>query len=121
MADKSTSIESLKEKVGRFIMERDWEQFHNPKNLSMSISIESAELMELFQWKDNEEIEAIVGDTEALQEIKDELADIMIYSLSLANRTGIDLSKAVLGKLKKNSKKYPIKKARGSAVKYGDL
>lgn len=121
MSDKDTDIEFLKEKISDFIKERDWEQFHNPKDLAMSISIEASELMELFQWKSTEEIEALMADPKALQEMKDELADIVIYALSLSNRLDIDVSEAILSKLQQNAKKYPIEKAKGSAKKYTEL
>ena len=114
MSDKNTNISELKEKVAEFIRERDWEQFHNPKDLAVSISIEAAELLEQFQWKTEQE-------NQDLQEIKDEIADILIYSMSLANRLDIDLSQAVTEKLEKNREKYPVEKAKGRADKYTKL
>lgn len=114
-------MELLKKKIAEFIKERDWEQFHNPKDLSMSLSIESAELMELYQWKNPEEINALINNPESFQKMKDELADIVIYSLSLANTLNIDVAEAVIKKLKKNEKKYPVKIAKGNAKKYTEL
>ena len=121
MPDKEVNIKFLKEKVASFICERDWEQFHNPKDLSISISIEAAELMEIFQWKSEEEVESIKDDPKALGRVQEELADVLTYSLSLANALDIDISDAILDKLKKNAEKYPIHKAKGSNKKYTEL
>lgn len=121
MTDSNTNLEVLKNKVAEFINERDWVQFHNPKDLSMSISIEAAELMELFQWKRLEEVECLKGDSIKIQEIKNEIADIIIYSLSLSNCLGIDVSDAILTKLRQNAKKYPIDKIKGKAEKYNKI
>ena len=121
MTDKDTPIGSLKTEVEKFLRERDWERFHNVKDLSMSISIEASELMELCQWKTSGEIEGLTSDPKYLQEMKDELADIIIYSLSLANTLHVDVSEIVIDKLKKNRAKYPAKKAKGSNKKYTEL
>lgn len=94
-------ISYLKEKVTKFRDERDWKKYHNPKDLSISISIEAAELLELFQWKD---LETYDMDKE---ELREEMADIFIYLLSLADITDIDLGKAVIDKMEKNEKRYP--------------
>ena len=103
---KESSFNNLKKVVQEFVKERDWEKFHNPKNLSMSIAIESAELMELFQWKSIEE--SVNGlSSEDRANIKDEVADIMIYCLSLCNKLNIDIEEAILKKMEKNKKKYP--------------
>src|SRR3989338_5550496 len=106
MSDKDTNIDFLKKKIAEFIKERDWEQFHNPKDLAMSLSIEASELMELFQWKTPDEIEKLKSDPKVLHKMREELADIVIYSLSIANSTGIDVSDAIMDKLKKNAEKY---------------
>ena len=104
-SDKNTNISELKEKVAEFIRERDWEQFHNPKDLAVSISIDAAELLERFQWKSEKEISELIKAEEEFQEIKEEVADIFIYSLSLANRLELDLSQDVMEKLEMNWKK----------------
>ncbi len=114
-------LKKLQEKVIQFRDERDWKQFHNPKDLALSINIEAGELAELFQWKTNEEIREVLKDPKKLQELKYELADVMIYCLDLAEETGIDLEKAILEKLEQNSKKYPVEKSKGSAKKYTEL
>lgn len=116
MTDTKTTIKQLKERVSRFVKARDWEKFHSPKNLSMAIAIEAAELMEHFQWHYKEE------DLKRLKErksdIENELADILAFILSFSNIYQIDLSKALLRKLKLNARKYPSKLVRGKANKY---
>lgn len=114
-------LDKLKKKVIEFRDERDWKKFHNPKDLALSINIEAGELGEIFQWKTNEEIRESLKDSKKLQEVKHEIADIMIYCFDLAEEAGIDLEKAILEKLDHNSKKYPIEKAKGSAKKYTEL
>ncbi|MCH2366782.1 MAG: nucleotide pyrophosphohydrolase [Planctomycetes bacterium] len=113
MKDKSTTIRELRNLVAEFIRERDWEQFHDPKNLAMSIAIEAAELMEHFQWDRNEQIPAILEDPGRRKEIEEELADVVCYCLSLANNLEIDLSEAVERKVLKNAEKYPPGEYRG--------
>ena len=97
----------------KFRNERDWEQFHNPKDLALAISIESAELLELFLWKKPEDASA--------EKVKEELADIFSFAYLLADKYGFDVKEIVLNKIKKNGEKYPIDKAKGSATKYTDL
>jgi NTP pyrophosphatase (non-canonical NTP hydrolase) len=101
MPDNDANLKTLKEKVSAYVKERDWEQYHNPKDLSMSISIEAAEPMECFQWKDAEER----PDQKSTEKIREELADVAIYSLSLANALDIDVSDAIIRKLEKNAEK----------------
>ena len=110
------SLDELKTALREFANERDWEQFHTPKNLSMSIAIEAAELMEHFQWLTVEQSEQL--DPDALREIGEELADIVLYSLSMANHLQIDLAETVLAKMAKNERKYPKEQVRGKAHKY---
>ena len=116
MADQKTTIQELKQRVVSFVAERDWQQFHSPKNLSMSIAIEAAELMEHFQWLTVEQSKEL--DAEALQDISEELADIVIYTLSMANSLSLDLADTVFKKIEKNSRKYPAEKVRGKSHKY---
>lgn len=116
MKDDQTTLQELKDKMARFVRERDWEQFHTPKNLSMSIAIEAAELMEHFQWLTVEQSKNL--NPTALQEIGEELADIIIYSLSLANFLGLDLAETVNAKMEKNIRKYPKEQVRGKSHKY---
>jgi dCTP diphosphatase len=116
MSDSQTSLQDLKQRMAAFVRERDWEQFHTPKNISMSIAIEAAELMEHFQWLTVEQSKNL--DAGALSDIGEELADIVIYALSMANFLEIDLSDTVLAKMAKNSQKYPKDQVRGKAHKY---
>src|SRR5260221_1697599 len=107
MSDASTTIADLRELVRRFVEERDWRQFHSPKNLSMSLAIEAAELMEHFQWIDNAASRRISDDPAKLGEVRDEIADVLCYALALANELNLDLSAAVRDKMVKNAAKYP--------------
>jgi NTP pyrophosphatase (non-canonical NTP hydrolase) len=116
MDDSNTTLQNLKDRMAQFVRERDWEQFHTPKNLAMSIAIEAAELMEHFQWLTVEESKKL--QPEHLVDIGEELADIIIYSLSLSNTLGLDLSQTVLAKMEKNSRKYPSEKVKGKSHKY---
>ena len=119
MAKKQITLQGLKKRVAGFVKERDWEQFHSPKNLSMSLSIEAAELMEHFQWSNTvEDAIKILNDKYKRPEIEDELADITIYLIDFCNLYGVDIERAVLAKLKKNAKKYPAKLVKGKMEKY---
>ncbi len=121
MPDNKTTIDELKQLVKAFIKERDWEQFHSPKNIAMSIAIEAGELMEHFQWEALDESLEKVKDPETFTEIKNELADVTSYILDLANVLNIDISEAVREKLKLNAEKYPIEKCKGKHDKYTEL
>jgi dCTP diphosphatase len=113
MADAATTLATLKDAMGRFVAERDWEQFHSPKNLSMGLSVEAAELMEHFLWMDTEASRHVVHQPAELGEVADEMADVACYLLAMASTLGIDLSAAILGKLEKNARKYPVDKCKG--------
>lgn len=104
----SDSIIDLKNKIKNFVNERSWNEAHNPKNLSMSISIEAAELMEIFQWKNIEESKNI-NNSDEFEHFKEELADVLIYCLSMANQLDINISEIINDKIKKNALKYPVK------------
>jgi len=106
----------LIEKIIKFRDDRNWSQFHNPKDLAISISLEAAELLELFQWSNSDE--AVENN---YQELQDELADILIYCTLMADKLDIDLDKAVKSKLEKNEKKYPVEKSYNSKEKYDQL
>jgi NTP pyrophosphatase (non-canonical NTP hydrolase) len=106
-------------RIRQFRDDRDWKQFHDPKNLAVSISIEAAELLELFQWKTGEEATRFAA--EHKERVSEEIADVAIYLVELADITGIDLAKAIEAKLEKNARKYPVDKARGVSTKYTDL
>jgi NTP pyrophosphatase (non-canonical NTP hydrolase) len=113
MPDTTTTLQDLREAMARFVRERDWEQFHSPKNLVMGLSVEAAELMEHFLWIDNQPSRQVVNDPAALGAVADEMADVACYLLALSNTLGIDLSDAIRAKLVKNAQKYPVEKARG--------
>lgn len=113
------NLKLIQQKIRAFRDERDWMQFHNPKNLATSISIEAAELLEHFQWKNLEESERYA--IQAKDQIADEVADVAVYLIELCDNLGIDLEAAISAKLEKNAAKYPVNKARGSAKKYSDL
>lgn len=106
MADDLVRIEQLKEKLRNFVDERNWNKYHHPKELAISIAIEASELLEIFQWDEKADIQDIKTDAETMNKIKEEIADVMMYILCLANQLDIDLSEAVLTKLEKNRKKY---------------
>ncbi|MEI8314720.1 MAG: nucleotide pyrophosphohydrolase [Verrucomicrobiota bacterium] len=114
-----TDFTSTVARIRAFRDARDWMQFHNPKNLAISISLEASELLEHFQWKSMEESDAHAK--AAKGEIAEEIADITVYLLEMADNLGIDLLSAIDAKLTKNEAKYPVAKARGSAVKYTEL
>jgi len=111
-------IEELQKKVIQFRDARDWAQYHNPKDLAISLMLEAAELLEVFQWKDAQEVEATKSDPESRRRVKEELGDVVIYALNMCHAFGFEPSEVVLEKLALNEKKYPVEKAKGSAKKY---
>lgn len=113
MNDRETTVQELVDLMAAFVEERDWQPFHDPKNLSASIAIEAAELMEHFQWMRTDELPAVKDDPELMSEISDELADILAYVVSFAGTMGIDLAAALEQKMKKNAIKYPAEKFKG--------
>ncbi|TWU65776.1 MULTISPECIES: nucleotide pyrophosphohydrolase [Crateriforma] len=115
MSDETTTIAELKQVVDRFVSEREWHAFHNPKNLAMSLSIEAAELMEHFQWLTQDEADAVIGQPENRHEIGEEIADCLAYLLSLANVMNLDLDQTLRRKMVKNAAKYPVETSRGVA------
>lgn len=96
--------------------EREWKQFHNPKDLAISISLEASELLEAFQWSGSD----VSGDTK-MDKIKEELADVLIYCVHMADVCGLDIDQIVQDKMKKNNEKYPVDKAKGKSNKYSEL
>ncbi|MBC8550710.1 MAG: nucleotide pyrophosphohydrolase [Candidatus Marinimicrobia bacterium] len=113
------SIDELKSELKEFIRERDWEQFHSPKNLAVGLSVEASELLEIFTWLTDEESKNVNSDK--LSMVKDEIGDIFIYLLDFCSTVGIDPIECAHKKLQKNAKKYPIAKAKGNATKYSEL
>lgn len=116
MQDNKTTIQDIKNVMRHFVAEREWTQFHTPKNLSMSMSIEAAELMELFQWCDNNASWELARAKRT--ELEHEMADVLAYLISLANVCEIDLSAAYAKKMALNAEKYPIDKVKGRSDKY---
>ena len=112
-------LDELREQVREFVRERDWEQFHSPKNLAMALSVEAAELMEIFQWLTEAQSREL--DEESRAAADQEVADVFIYLVRLADQLGIDPLDAARRKLAENARKYPVDKARGHARKYDKL
>ena len=112
-------LKVIQQKIRMFRDERKWMQFHNPKNLAISISIEAAELLEHFQWRTFEESDK--HSVDAKDQIADEIADVAIYLIELCDNLSIDLESAINAKLDKNAAKYPVERSCGSAKKYSDL
>ena len=108
-----SDIKKITDKLIEFRNERDWEQFHNPKDLALAINIESSELLEEFLWKKSEDAK--------IEKVKEELADVFAYAFLLADKYDFDVKQIVLDKIKSNGEKYPIDKAKGTAKKYNNL
>ena len=121
MSTDGRDFDAFLSAVRAFRDERDWARFHNPKDLAVSISIEAAELLERFQWKDAAEVEAQLADPESHRAVADEMADVLILLASLSDAARVDLLDAAFDKLRRNAEKYPVEKARGRAEKYDRL
>ena len=106
MSDELTRIKQLRDEIRNFVDERDWNKYHHPKELAISIVIEAAELLEIFQWDEKADIQEIKNDEKTMKKIKEEIADVMMYILCLANQLDLDLSETILTKLEKNRAKY---------------
>lgn len=119
MTNPTDRLDALRAGINAFVAERDWDQFHNPKNLAMSVAIEAAEVMEHFQWLTPAQASALPDATR--DEVALECADVLLYLLRLADKLGIDLAAAAQEKLALNAQKYPVEKARGKMTKYDKL
>ena len=108
-----SELEELRKTIAQFTQERDWDQFHNGKDLALALSIEAAELNEAFLWKDASEVN--------VEKVKEELADIFNYAIQIADKYDLDIKQIILDKIKRNAEKYPVDKAYGSAKKYNEL
>lgn len=108
-----TDIETITKALIDFRNEREWEQFHNPKDLALAISVEAGELLEQFLWKNHEDAK--------IEKVKEELSDVFAFSFLLAEKYGFDVKQIVLDKINKNGEKYPVEKAKGTAKKYDEL
>ncbi len=115
----SINLNTLKHRLREFALDRDWDQFHSPKNLSMALSAEVAEIIEHFQWLTEEQSSNLAEDK--LKEVETELADTLIYLIRLADKLDIDLLAAAVSKIDLNEQKYPVGKAKGNAKKYTEL
>lgn len=115
----STNLEHLRKALSEFAKERDWDQFHSPKNLAMALATEAGELLEIFQWLTEEQSKAL--DPMAREAATHELADIQIYLIRLADKLGVNLLEAAATKMEINAAKYPVEKAKGVAKKYDQL
>ncbi len=113
MPDRTTTVAMLRESMARFVAERDWGQFHSPKNLAMALAAEAAELMEHFLWIDNDASYALIRDPVQRQAVADEIADVAGVVFALCNALDLDLSDAVASKMARNVQKYPVEKCRG--------
>ena len=113
-------IENLKSKLREFSKERDWEKFHNPKNLATALSVEASELLEIFQWSNDGGLNEI-NDPKKREKIEKEIADIFNYLIKLVDILDMDLEKVALDKIKENAEKYPIETSKGKSVKYTDF
>ena len=118
---ETTQLEELTQHVLAFRDARNWKQFHSPKNLAMGLSVEAAELLELFLWKSPEEVTAYLQSDAGKRRTGEEMADIFIYLLYLAEACEVDLPRALTEKLAHNAEKYPVEKSYGSARKYTEL
>jgi len=108
-----TTVKELTDIIVKFTEERDWDQFHNPKDLALALSIEASELNQLFLWKSAEQADK--------EKVKEELADVLNYAFLLADKYKFDISQIILDKIKQNTQKYPVSKAKGTAKKYNEL
>jgi dCTP diphosphatase len=115
VTDPDTTLADLRQRVADFVAARDWQQFHTPRNLSVAIAVEAAELMEHFQWLTREQALVAMEDEGKRAAVVDELADVLIYGLSLANALGVDVSTAVLDKLTRNEQRFPVERWQGRA------
>lgn len=117
--DKKTTIEELKEQVKKFCEDRNWDQFHNPKDLAIGIATEAGELLERFRFKSDHDMDALMN-SDAKNAVEEELADILYFVLRFAQMNDIDLSDALTKKIRKNDEKYPIEKAKDCNKKYDE-
>ncbi len=117
---QNLNLNQLYQDIEKFINDRDWDQFHSVKNLTMALTVEASELMELFQWMSEEKSNQVKADPILKPKIDDEIADVFIYLLRIAAKTNTDLDTAVRNKMKKNSEKYPVELAKGNSKKYNE-
>lgn len=115
------NLEEIRTRLAKFAEDRNWDQFHSPKNLTMALAVEASELLEIFQWLTEEQSILIARDEKEMALIREEIADVLIYLVRLADKLGVDIEQAVIEKIEKNERKYPIELSRGIATKYDRL
>lgn len=119
--DRKITVGELKEKMVKFRDARNWKKYHNPKDIVISINVEAGELLELFQWKKMKDVRGWLKNPKNLKRVSEELADVVLYCLGLSDVLNLDLSDAVMKKIKSNERKYPIKKVHGNYRKYTEI
>ncbi len=120
-SEQTLDLGRIYEMQRQFTKERDWDQFHTPKNLAMALSVEASELSEIFQWLDEKQSKAVGSDPKTLKKVKDELADVLFYLCRMSDGLGIDLEAAFWEKMEQNAAKYPVDKSKGRTTKYDEL
>lgn len=121
MKKTALDLEKLSSELRKFVEEREWDQFHSVKNLSMALSVEVSELMEILQWMSEEDSNKMASNKKLMTKVEEEVADIFIYLMRIVNKLDIDLELVTYAKMKKNSEKYPVELARGNSKKYSDF
>lgn len=115
------NVELIQQRLREFANERDWEQFHTPKNLAIALSVETSELLEIFQWMSDQQAMDVKNDLKLMEKVSHEVADIMLYLLRLADVLSLNLNEITKSKIEINEIKYPIEKSRGTSKKYTEL
>ena len=118
---KNIDLKKLNDEIEQFVKERDWDQFHSIKNLSMALSVECSEFLEIFQWLTEDQSNEITNDPELLLKAQDELADIFLYLMRILSKTNMDLETVVRNKMRKNAEKYPVELSKGNSKKYNEF
>jgi NTP pyrophosphatase (non-canonical NTP hydrolase) len=119
--DEYVDFESLKKRIRHFVRERDWEKYHNPKDIAVAIAVEAGELLELFQWMKESEVAEVKSNGQLMERIEGELADVLNLCINMADRLDLDIGRIVLNKLKEAERKYPKEKYRGAWKKYNSV
>lgn len=119
MSETTDSFESLRDALRAFAAERDWDQYHSPKNLAVALSVEAAELLQNFQWVSDDQSTTLSRDV--IARVRDEMADVLLYLVRLADKLNVDLTEAAQRKIEVNTLRYPVEKARGRSTKYTEL
>ena len=119
--DKDTRIQDIKDRIKKYCEDRDWDQFHNPKELAIGVITEASEVLEHFRFKSEEEMEQFFKDPKKREDIEDEMADVLYFLFRLAQKYDVDLSEAFKRKMNKNERRYPVEKFKGSNKKYNEI